>query len=104
MIGKGGVVFPLSDKAREKRTEVVVTEEDLQPWIAELKRIVRDATYYEDLCRITEIEGKKHDIEFSTDRFVRALAESARSISGEGSTPLARLATPQQPGGRASAA
>jgi len=92
LIGKGGVVLPLPQEVRENRTKVVVTEEDLRPWLAELTRVIRDQQYYDDLCHITEIEGRKHDIEISTDRFINALAQAALSVAGKGSAPLARLA------------
>jgi glycosyltransferase involved in cell wall biosynthesis len=104
LIGKGGVVLPLPQEVRDRRGEVVATEEHLRPWLAELTRVVRDQRYYEELCRITESEGRKHDIEFSTDRFIRALAQAALSVAGEASTPLARLAAAPHPAGKASAA
>lgn len=78
LIGKGGITFDLPQNVRDKKNEVLMTENDLRPWVDEIKRLYNDQAYYKKLCDYVEIEAKQHDIEKNTQRFINAVAEEVR--------------------------
>lgn len=82
MIGQGGRIFDLPEPVREKKTEVVVNDALLRPWLEEIKRLWNDPDYYAAMCRQVEQESAQHDIKRSTDRFIAAVAESVLRSKG----------------------
>lgn len=73
LVGQGGKIFDLPELVKEKKTELHVTEDDLRPWLEEIKRHWHDADYYAQLCKQVEIEAAQHDISRNADRFVKAV-------------------------------
>jgi len=78
LIGKGGMTFDLAEDVREKKGEVLIKEEDLRPWVDEIKRHFNDQAYYKKLCEFVDIESKQHDIDNNTTRFIAAVSEEVR--------------------------
>lgn len=74
LVGRGGLLFDLPVEVTEKKTEVVVTEEMLRPWIEAIRRVWYDPKYYAALCAEVEREAVQHDISHNADRFIAAVA------------------------------
>ena len=62
-MGQGGKILELPAIAKEKKTELHVTEDDLRPWLDEIKRLWHDPDYYAEMCRKVDQEAVQHDIE-----------------------------------------
>lgn len=84
LIGRGGTIFDLSETAKEKKTEVHVTEDDLRPWLDEIKRLWDDPAYYAAMCTKVEQEAVQHDIERNAERFVKAVGPAVLASKGLG--------------------
>jgi glycosyltransferase involved in cell wall biosynthesis len=82
LVGQGGKIFDIPEDVREHKTELLVTEETLRPWIEEIKRIWNDQAYYEALCKQVEKEAEQHDIERNTTRFIQAVAPVVLASKG----------------------
>lgn len=101
LIGEGGTIYDLPEEARTKRGEVIVTEEDLMPWIEEIKRIWNDQEYYNALSEKVMQIGQKHDIAESAQRFIKAVSAAVLKSKG---IPLPKAGRPAgAPGMRAAA-
>jgi glycosyltransferase involved in cell wall biosynthesis len=74
LVGRGGLLFDLPTEVTEKKTQAVVTEETIRPWIEAIRRIWHDPEYYAALCAEVEREAVKHDMSHSADRFIAAAA------------------------------
>jgi glycosyltransferase involved in cell wall biosynthesis len=74
LIGDGGRVFPLREEVREKRGEVMITDDELRPWIEELRRLWNDDTYYASVQARVAAQADRFDINHSVDRFIHAIA------------------------------
>jgi len=72
------MTFDLAEDVREKKGEVLIKEEDLRPWVDEIKRHFNDQAYYKKLCEFVDIESKQHDIDNNTTRFIAAVSEEVR--------------------------
>lgn len=84
LVGQGGKIFDLPELVKEKKTELHVTEDDLRPWLEEIKRHWHDADYYAQMCKKVEIEAAQHDIARNADRFVKAVGPLVLSSKGLG--------------------
>lgn len=84
LVGQGGKIFDLPELVKEKKTELHVTEDDLRPWLEEIKRHWHDADYYTQMCKQVEIEAVQHDISRNADRFVKAVAPQVLGSKGLG--------------------
>lgn len=84
LVGQGGKIFDLPEVVKDKKTEVHVTEDDLRPWLEEIKRHWHDPAYYAQMCQKVEIEAVQHDISRNADRFVKAVAQVVLSSKGLG--------------------
>lgn len=82
LVGQGGKIFDLPELVKEKKTELHVTEDDLRPWLEEIKRHWHDADYYAQMCKQVEIEAAQHDISRNADRFVKAVGPMVLSSKG----------------------
>jgi glycosyltransferase involved in cell wall biosynthesis len=82
LIDIGGKIFDIPEEVRKKRGEVVITEEDLQPWIEEIKRIWNDQEYYNNLSEKVMQIGQKHDISESAQRFIKAVSAAVLKSKG----------------------
>jgi glycosyltransferase involved in cell wall biosynthesis len=82
LIGKGGKVFDIPQEVREKRTEAIVTEEVLRPWIDEIKRLWNDQAYYAGLCKKVEKEALQHDLAQNAKRFIAAVSAEVLKSKG----------------------
>lgn len=91
LVGQGGKVFDLPEIAKEKKTEVHVTEDDLRPWLEEIKRLWHDADYYQEMCAKVESEALQHDLDRNVERFLKAVGPAVLASKGLGSNgkPLA---------------
>jgi glycosyltransferase involved in cell wall biosynthesis len=74
LIGEGGKVFALRAEVRDKRGEVAITDDELRPWIEELRRLWNDDTYYEAMQAKVAAQADRFDISHSVDRFISAIA------------------------------
>lgn len=74
LVGQGGVVLRVPEVAREKMTEVHVTEEDLQPWLDTIRRLWHEPAHYDALCERVRTEAQRHDIGLNAEAFIRAVA------------------------------
>lgn len=84
LVGQGGKIFDLPEIAKDKKNEVHVTEDDLRPWLEEIKRLWHDPAYYAEMCRKVEQEAVQHDIERNADRFVKAVGPVVLASKGLG--------------------
>ena len=84
LVGKGGKIFELPEIAKEKKTEVHVTEDDLRPWLEEIKRLWHDPAYYDQMCKKVEQEAVQHDIERNAERFIKAVGPAVLASKGLG--------------------
>ncbi len=91
LIDGGGKIFEIPQEAREKRGEVIVTENDLLPWIEEIKNLWNDEKYYKDISEKVMQIGKKHDISVSTQRFIKAVSAAVLKSKG---IPLPKAGQP----------
>lgn len=85
MVGKGGRLFSLPETARSKMAEIHVCEDDLRPWLDEIKRLWHDQGYYADMCKIAEDEAQKHDIEHNIQRFIKAVSPAILASKAQAS-------------------
>lgn len=74
LIGIGGVVIDISEAVAQKKTEVVITENELAQWLEVVRMMWHDESRYQDYCQAVLIEAKKHDIESNADLFIAAVA------------------------------
>lgn len=74
LIGIGGVVIDISEAVAQKKTEVVITENELAQWLEAVQMMWHDESRYQDYCQDVLIEAKKHDIESNADLFIAAVA------------------------------
>jgi glycosyltransferase involved in cell wall biosynthesis len=74
LIGEGGKVFALREEVREKRGEVLITDDELRPWIEELRRLWNDDTYYQSMQAKVAAHADRFDIRHSVDRYISAIA------------------------------
>lgn len=84
LVGLGGRIFELPAVVKEKKTEVHVTEDDLRPWLEEIKRLWHDQVYYAEMCRKVEQEAVQHDSERNADRFIKAVGPAVLASKGLG--------------------
>lgn len=84
LVGQGGKIFDLPEIAKEKKTEVHVTEDELRPWLEEVKRLWYDADYYSEMCRKVEEEAVQHDIARNAERFIKAVGPVVLASKGLG--------------------
>jgi len=84
LVGTGGKVFDLPETAKDKKTEVHVTKDDLRPWLDEIKRLWHDPAYYAAMCKKVEQEAVQHDIERNAERFVKAVGPAVLASKGLG--------------------
>ncbi len=82
LIGAGGMIFEVPEEVREKKTEAIIQEKHLRPWIEEIKRLWHDQDYYDSLCKKVEKEAIQHDIEGNAKRFIQAVSESVLLSKG----------------------
>jgi len=82
LIGEGGKVFEVPEEARQKKGEVIVTEDDLMPWIEEIRKLWNDNDYYEALSAKAATSGKQHDSAISAQRFVKAVSAEVLNSKG----------------------
>lgn len=82
LIGEGGRVFDIPENVREKKTEALVTEETLRPWVEEIKRLWNDTAYYEALCQKVEKEATQHDLANNAKRFIQAVSGAVLASKG----------------------
>jgi glycosyltransferase involved in cell wall biosynthesis len=73
LIGQGGVILEIPEEVREKDRGVRAPDEVVRPWLEEVKRLWRDAAYYDSLCRNVEKEALQHDLGRNTERFLQAV-------------------------------
>jgi glycosyltransferase involved in cell wall biosynthesis len=104
LVGQGGKIFDLPETAKEKKTEVHVTEDDLRPWLEEIKRLWHDPAYYDQMCRKVEQEAVQHDIERNAERFIKAVGPAVLASKGLGpdGKPVAAAATATATAGKPS--
>jgi hypothetical protein len=97
LVGQGGRIFELPDLVKEKKTEVLVTEEDLRPWLEEIKRQWTDQDYYSELCAKVDQEAVQHDIMRNADRFLKAVGPAVLASKGlaAADTPLLEKQAPK---------
>lgn len=69
LVGEGGELFELRQEVQDEKTKAA-TEEDVRPWLDAVKKVWHDNDYYESLCAKVAVEGEKHDIQRSVDRFL----------------------------------
>jgi glycosyltransferase involved in cell wall biosynthesis len=74
LIGEGGKVFALREEVREKRGEVLITDDELRPWIEELRRLWNDDIYYQSMQAKVAAHADRFDIRHSVDRYISAIA------------------------------
>lgn len=74
LVGRGGLLFDIPANVSEKKTEVVVTEDMLRPWIEAIRRVWHDPEFYAALCAEVEREAVQHDMSHNADRFIAAVA------------------------------
>ncbi len=55
----------------------------MRPWLDEIRRIVRDPAYYQELCAAARAEAANHDIQRSTDRFIEAVTPVINASRGK---------------------
>lgn len=84
LVGQGGKIFDLPETAKEKKTEVHVSEDDLRPWLEEIKRLWHDPAYYAAMCQKVEQEAVQHDIERNAERFIKAVGPAVLASKGLG--------------------
>lgn len=84
LVGQGGKIFEFPEIAKEKKTEVHVTEDDLRPWLEEIKRLWHDPAYYAEMCQKVEQEAVQHDIERNAERFIKAVGPVVLASKGLG--------------------
>ncbi len=82
MIGEAGSVIDVSEIVRQKKTEAVISDDELRAWLAEVRRVWHDATYYDTLCRNADARRQEHDINRSLDRFMRAVSPAVLRSKG----------------------
>jgi glycosyltransferase involved in cell wall biosynthesis len=97
LVGQGGKIFDLPELVKEKKTELHVTEDDLRPWLEEIKRQWNDHDYYEKLCAVVEQEALQHDIVRNADRFLKAVGPAVLASKGLDATgkPLPANTSPK---------
>jgi len=93
LVGKGGVIFDLPEDVREKKM-IAAGEDVVRPWLEEIKRIVHDEAYYQQLCRCAEKEAEQHDIRHNTERFLKAVSPVVMASKGKASSSRAPVPTP----------
>jgi glycosyltransferase involved in cell wall biosynthesis len=73
-IGAGGHTYEIPESVRKNRT-VLPSDDDVNPWIEEIKRHVRDAQYYEALSQAALDESRRYDLDKTVDRFLAVIAD-----------------------------
>ncbi len=74
LVGRGGGGLPVPQAAREKMSEVRVSDEDLRPWLDTIRRLWHEPAYYDGLCQRVRTEAQRHDIGLNAEAFIRAVA------------------------------
>lgn len=74
LVGRGGFVIDISEVVAQKKTEVVITESELIPWLEAIRMMWHDQNKYTTICEAVKIEAKKHDVEHNADQFIAAVA------------------------------
>jgi glycosyltransferase involved in cell wall biosynthesis len=74
LIGEGGMVIDIPDLVAQKKTEIVISENELAPWLEAVRMMWHDEKKYQDYCQSVMIEAKKHDVDSNADLFVAAIA------------------------------
>ncbi|MDB5871018.1 MAG: hypothetical protein JWQ07_460 [Ramlibacter sp.] len=97
LVGKGGKVFDFPEDVKTKR-DTRAPDDVVRPWVEEVRKIVRDQTYYEELVAAADKEALKHDLQANTTRFIAAVSphvlashniKAASSTGGAGESVLA---------------
>lgn len=101
LIGQGGCVFDIPEDVRENKTKLLVKEENLRPWIEEIKRIWHDQDYYNALVKKVEEEAIQHDLNLNTERFLKAVGPVVLESKGLGPDGKPKTNTKQTVAGQA---